>query len=238
VLVNDSVGVLFSPVSVKSASAQVADQIVAAIRSGSVLPGAKLPSERELATSLQVSRATLREALAALELAGLIQSRQGHGTVVVATPGQIINWGVEVSPTEVFEARLVLEPQLARLAAEKRFPEDLEALRAAVAAVEDEYARTGAYQSDLDVHRAVARAARNPVLELALEDALRHTASPRWVQLRTAALAPQQTRETHVEEVRQVAGHIEQGNGEAAAEVWHRHLAGYRDEMLEGLHQD
>lgn len=228
----------FTPVSVKSASAQVADQIVAAIRSGSVLPGAKLPAERDLAASLQVSRATLREALAALELAGLIQSRQGHGTVVMATPGQIANWGVEVTPTEVFEARLVLEPHLAKLAAEKRFPEDLEALNAAASAIEDEYARTGAYESDLGVHRAVARAARNPVLELALEDALRHTASPRWVQLRTAALTPPETREAHVEELRLVVGHIEKGEADDAAEVWHRHLAGYRDEMLKGLHHD
>jgi GntR family transcriptional repressor for pyruvate dehydrogenase complex len=235
--VTDSIGV-FSPVSVKSASAQVADQIVAAIRSGSVLPGARLPSERELATSLQVSRATLREALAALELAGLVQSRQGHGTVVMATPGQIANWGVEVNPTEVFEARLVLEPHLARLAAEKRFPEDLEALRAAATAIEEEYSRTGAYESDLGVHRAVARAARNPVLELALEDALRHTTSPRWVELRAGALSPPETREAHVEELRLVVGHIEQGEADEAAEVWHRHLAGYRDEMLKSLHQD
>jgi GntR family transcriptional repressor for pyruvate dehydrogenase complex len=228
----------FAPVTVKSASAQVADQIVAAIRSGAVAPGARLPSERELAGTLQVSRPTLREALAGLELAGLIQSRQGHGTVVVATPGQVANWGADVTPMQVFEARLALEPHLAMLAAEKRFPEDITALKAAGAAIEEEFTRTGAYQSDLAVHRAVARAARNPVLELALEEALRHTTSPRWVQLRAGALGPPETREGHVDEVRRVIRHIEEGGAEQAAEVWRTHLAGYRDEMLKGLHED
>jgi GntR family transcriptional repressor for pyruvate dehydrogenase complex len=215
----------FMPVTVKSASAQVADQIVAAIRSGTFVAGDRLPTERELSRSLQVSRPTLREALAGLELAGLIQSRQGHGTVVVATPGQVTNWGAEVTPMQVFEARLALEPQLAMLAAHKRYPEDIDVLRAAGAAIEEEFSRTGAYRSDLDVHRAVARAARNPVLELALEEALRHTTSPRWVQLRASALGPPETREGHVDEVRRVIRHIEKGRSEQAAEVWRTHLA-------------
>lgn len=229
----------FAPVVVpRSAPAQVADQVVAAIRDGRIQRFERLPAERELARTLGVSRPTLREALAGLELAGLVRSRQGHGTVVIASAAHVANWGAEVTPTQVFEARLVIEPELARLAAEKRYPEDMDALRQAGADLEEEFERTGHYQSDLPVHRAVARAARNPVLETALEEALRHTESARWVELRSSALRPEPIREGHVDEVRRVVQHVTQGEGREAAEIWRRHLIHFRDEMLTGLHED
>ncbi|MFI6680870.1 FadR/GntR family transcriptional regulator [Kribbella sp. NPDC050470] len=229
----------FAPVVVpRSAPAQVADQVVAAIRDGRIQRFERLPAERELARTLGVSRPTLREALAGLELAGLVRSRQGHGTVVIASAAHVANWGAEVTPNQVFEARLVIEPELARLAAEKRYPEDMAALREAGAALEEEFERTGHYRSDLPVHRAVARAARNPVLETALEDALRHTESEHWMQLRSSALRPEPTREGHVEEVRQVIQYVVQGNPTQAAEVWRLHLIHFRDEMLTSLHEE
>jgi GntR family transcriptional repressor for pyruvate dehydrogenase complex len=229
----------FAPVVVpRSAPAQVADQVVAAIREGRIKQHERLPSEREFARILGVSRPTLREALAGLELAGLVQARQGHGTVVIASPAHVANWGAEVTPTQVFEARLVIEPELARLAAEKRFPEDIAALQQAGADLEEEFARTGQYESDLPVHRAVARAARNPVLETALEEALKHTESDRWMELRSSALKPDITREGHVDEVRRVIRHIVQGEADQAAEIWRRHLTAFRDEMLTGLQTD
>ncbi len=232
----DSDGV-FTPVAVRSAAAQAADQIVNALRHGSVKQHQRLPPERELARQLKVSRPTVREALAALELAGVVESHQGRGTVVIAVPEQVATWGVEVTPTQVFEARLAIEPQLAALAARKRYPEDLEQLRAAGRALDDEYERTAQYHSDLPVHRAIARAARNPILADALEDALKHTESPRWVELRRHALMPASAREGHVNEVRQVIEHIAEGDADAASEVWRTHLAYYRDEMLAGLQE-
>lgn len=229
----------FAPVATpRSAPAQVADQVVAAIRDGRIQRYDRLPAERELARLLGVSRPTLREALAGLELAGLVRSRQGHGTVVIASPAHVANWGAEVTPIQVFEARLVIEPELARLAAEKRYPEDMAALQEAGAEVEKEFAETGHYRSDLPVHRAVARAARNPVLETALEEALRHTESTRWRELRSSALRPEVIREGHVDEVRQVIRAITEGSPDQAADVWRRHLIHFRDEMLTGLHDE
>ena len=105
----------FVPVGVRSAAAQAADQIVEAIRSGHVGQHQSLPAERELAKQLGVSRPTLREALAALELAEVVETRQGRGTMVVATRSQVANWGIQVHPTQVFEARLAIEPHLAEL---------------------------------------------------------------------------------------------------------------------------
>jgi DNA-binding GntR family transcriptional regulator len=85
--------------------------------------------------------------------------------------------------------------------------------------LEAEFERTGAYESDLPVHRAIARAARNPILERALEDALVHTQSPLWLDLRRRALTKLDTREGHVEESRQVLQHIQNGNPAEAASV-------------------
>jgi len=221
----------------RSAAAQVADQIVAAIQSERIKQNERLPAERELATTLQVSRSTLREALAALELAGVIESHQGRGTIVVAAPSHVANWGIEMVPTQVFEARLAIEPHLAELAASKRYPDDLARLREAGDELEADYRRTGAYSSDLPVHRAIARAARNPILADALEEALKYTESPRWADLRATALAPPLAREGHVEEVRRVIEHIEAGEVSEAGEVWRAHLTFYRREMLDGLKQ-
>lgn len=100
--------------------------------------------------------------------------------------------------------------------------------------LEQEFAETGAYVSDLPVHQAVARAARSPILERALADALRHTETDLWKSFRRRALADHRAREGHVAESRAVVQHIERGEADAAADVWRRHLTRYRDEMLDG----
>jgi DNA-binding FadR family transcriptional regulator len=216
----------------RSAAAQIADQIVIAIKEERLRAGDRLPPEREQAERFGVSRPTIREALAALELAGMVQSHQGRGTVVVASASRAATWGLAVLPPQVFEARLAIEPQLAALAAEKRFPEDIAHLRAALADLEDAFARTSAYDSDLPVHLAIARAARNPILQHALESALAHTETDLWADLRRRALVARQAREGHIKEAQQVVRYIEAGRAKEAADVWRRHLVYYRDEML------
>ncbi|UYM07265.1 FadR/GntR family transcriptional regulator [Solicola gregarius] len=224
-------------VTTRSASAQVADQLVEAIRDGRLRTNDRLPSERELAQRFGVSRPTIRETFAALELAGLIQTHRGRPTTVIGTPAEVTTWGVEILPPTVFETRLVLEPALASLAAQKQYPEDLENLRDVLARLESEFEETGEYVSDLPVHLAVARAAHSPILERALADALRHTETDLWKSFRRRALVERSAREGHVDESRSVVRHIERGEPEAAADVWRHHLTRYRDEMLEGRGQ-
>ncbi|MFD7161434.1 FadR/GntR family transcriptional regulator [Kribbella sp. NPDC059898] len=219
-----------TPVVHRSAAAQVADQLVLGIREGRVLD--RLPTEREMAERFGVSRPTIREALAALELAGLVRSQRGSGTVVIATPAQVATWGLEIIPPQVFEARIAIEPHLAALAATKRYPEDIEELRQVLTVLEEEFAATHAYQSDLAMHRAIARAARNPLLQEALEDALRHQNTDLWTELRARALTQEDNRASHVAESRAVVDHIARGEADQAAEVWRSHLLRYRDEML------
>ena len=65
---------------------QVAERLAADIRSGALAPGERLPSERELARTLEVSRASVREAIGALQLQGVVETRPGAGTFVAARP--------------------------------------------------------------------------------------------------------------------------------------------------------
>lgn len=216
----------------RSAAAQVADQLVLAVREQRLTRGDRLPSERDLAERFGVSRPTVREALAALELAGIVRSHKGKGTLVEANASHVATWGVEVLPPQIFEARLTIEPVLAMLAAEKRYPEDIARLEAAAAELQAEFAATSTYGDDLSVHRAIARAARNPILERALEDALVHMRSPLWTDLSVRALVAPGARKGHVAESQRVTAAIKEGNAAKAGEVWRQHLIGFRNEML------
>jgi DNA-binding FadR family transcriptional regulator len=104
---------------------QIAEQIEALIRGGAFSPGTRLPGERELAESIGVSRPSLREALIALETAGLIETRMGDGTYISADfparPVFPLGAGGDLGPgtLEQFEARRALECAAAELAASR-----------------------------------------------------------------------------------------------------------------------
>src|SRR4051812_38906636 len=96
---------------------QVAERLAGDIRSGALAPGARLPSERELARTLEVSRASVREAIASLQVQGAVETRPGAGTFVAARPPAAEDQPHDASPSAVLEARAELVPAVARLAA-------------------------------------------------------------------------------------------------------------------------
>ena len=111
---------------------QVADQIRSLIMDGSFPKGSRLPSERDLAQQLNVSRPAVREAIGALQNMNLVVTRHGSGTYVNerALSTEVSNGGpckpADLSPLDTLEVRLLLEPAVARLAA-KRGQRDKEA---------------------------------------------------------------------------------------------------------------
>ncbi len=113
---------------------QIAEQLSALITSGEFAIGQRLPSERELAASLGVSRPSVREALIALEIAGRVEVRVGAG-IYVAAPHPIAVSDPDTEgqgPFELLRARWVIEGEVAALAARLATPEDLLAIRSAV----------------------------------------------------------------------------------------------------------
>ncbi|MCR8723725.1 FadR/GntR family transcriptional regulator [Frigidibacter sp. ROC022] len=150
---------------------QIADQIREKILSGEAQPGRQLPSERDLAQSLGVSRPTVREALIALEVAGLVEVRVGVGAFVRAEsrqPQALTEH--DASPIEVMAVRRLLEPEAAALAAAHIEPGELQRLETVLASMEDE-TRHGSWsaRNDRALHLTIAEACKNEVLREQLE---------------------------------------------------------------------
>jgi GntR family transcriptional regulator, transcriptional repressor for pyruvate dehydrogenase complex len=128
--------VTLTPAPRRKLSETVAEQLLAAVRE--LPPGTKVPSERELTKELGVGRSTVREALNGLAMMGVVEIRHGQGVFVTAQPVGLsepsaITAALEQGITHEFiEARLIVEVEVARLAARRRTDEDLARLEAAL----------------------------------------------------------------------------------------------------------
>lgn len=155
-------------------SDQVSRKILARIAAGDLKPGDQLPSQRELAQRLDVGLAVVREAIQRLEALGVLAAEHGSGTVVCA-----MRWSAlihnpslfelavrQIGVRHLWEARRLIEGQIARLAAERATPDDIAAMQAVIARADPPPLDYGQSQDlNRDFHLALARAAQNPVLE-------------------------------------------------------------------------
>lgn len=150
----------------------VVDQIQNLIDNEELKCGDKLPSERDLSLEFGLSRSTVREAISALEIMKIVEVKPGLGTFVIDCKVddndliEELNENDGISPTEIFEARLILEPQLAKLAAKRATKEDLEAMRSILEESEklDESELEKFEVCDEKFHDLIAKAAYNDVL--------------------------------------------------------------------------
>lgn len=114
---------------------QIANQIAERIQSGQFKPGRRLPPERDLAIEFAASRSVVREALVALEIAGMVEVRTGSGAYVSASGAATNNLLKELdagpSPFELIAARRLIEPPCAALAAQTASKKDIAAIRKA-----------------------------------------------------------------------------------------------------------
>ena len=170
---------LFSPVSTGRISEEIVEQIKLAIRSGQVRPGDRLPPERDLAERFGVSRVSVRDALRILETSGLITIRVGArgGAYVTAPPSNLLGEGIanmlmasSLSPSQVAEARLVIELAIVPLVCERATEEDL-AFLAEICAESQRALAEGSYHMELSArfHIALARATHNPAIAMLIE---------------------------------------------------------------------
>jgi len=149
----------------------VADRIQQLIVAERIAPGERLPSERDLATKLSVSRASLREALIALELGGVIEVRGGSG-VYVSEPTLPAGGLPEAGPGpfEVLSARRLIESEIAAIAARVATDGAIDAILRAVQEMEQHHANYASNeQADRNFHLAIARATGNSALVGALD---------------------------------------------------------------------
>ena len=178
---------------------QIADQLRTLIGNGDVAPGARLPAERDLARQLGVSRPSLREALIALEVEGLLDVRVGSG-IYVARPGATGAGAAlagDSGPFEVIRARRLIEGECAALAARHASAAQLRAIRRAHANLQKEARH---HHNPLDADRAfhmrIAEATGNSALELVVQTLWDQRVGPLYRALETKLEYPAMAAET------------------------------------------
>lgn len=173
----DPFGPLLAPLTLRTAGERIAERFVTAIALGEFVPGQALPSERELAGMLEVSRTTVREALQRLHAAGYVTTRRGRGggTFVQSGAGPQADEMIRRTLpaweelSEILDFRQLVEQQIARTAAERRDAHDIGVIREAVNAYDKAPDREASRLADNAVHLAIAQAAHNGrLIELSL----------------------------------------------------------------------
>ncbi len=160
-------------VEVKRLYRQIADHLSALIASGEFPEGSRLPSERELAEQLGVSRPSVREALIALEVGGSVEIRVGSGIYVtkrrliaLADPSR-----EGQGPFELLRARGLLEGEVAAEAARTATPDEIAVVRAAVDEMKSrQRRRLNPESADRAFHLGIARATHNSALVAVVQD--------------------------------------------------------------------
>jgi len=186
----------------KLLASQVEEELMHYIQQESVLIGEKIPNEFELAEKFGVGRSTVRETVKSLVTKGVLEVRRGSGTYVVSKST------IEEDPLglskftdkyklglELFEVRLMLEPEIAALASDYATPEEKEELQRLCNEVEQIYrAGKNHTKKDIEFHTCIARCSRNRVVEML--QPIMQTAIVTFVNLTHRSLM-EETIETH-----------------------------------------
>ena len=160
----------FKIIKKKSNLVEIVRQIKEQIKKGILKPGEKLPSERELASLLGVSRTSIREAIKALSFSGYLEVIQGKGTYVleIATKyDEIVNFFSEFSNYSLdylMEARIMLEGEFARLAALNANQEDIDEIERVFNEIVNSEDVNTFFVKDLEFHLTIAKATHNPIM--------------------------------------------------------------------------
>lgn len=170
----------FQPVKNGKISERIAQQIKSSVLSGTMKPGDRLPPERELVQKFQASRISVREALKSLEAFGLLTIRPGSGVFVAEVSSKPVTESLsnilrmqKASLNDLTEARLILEPSIARLACKKISPEYLlrleENIKEAAAKVRSQFS---ARLRNIEFHCILAESTGNSALNLTVKTLL------------------------------------------------------------------
>jgi len=215
---------LFSKTLKRRAYEDIVEQIERAILTGEMSEADRLPSERELAERLGVSRASVRQAIVALEVQGILEVKHGGGTFLRTARVDTVPLAqladLKRRLPDILDARQAIEVKLAELAAERRTESDLAAIAAALETMQQEIdAGATGEQGDHEFHQSVVRAARSELL-----------AEMYALILKDITLSSHETVDqigaptTLLAQNRRVGDAIRAGDGPAAAAAMREHL--------------
>lgn len=224
---------------------QVADQIRAGIDNGQYAKGSRLPSERDLAQLLKVSRPAVREAIGALQNEGLVVTRHGSGTYVADAieprakalplhPAELLA-DADFSPISTLEVRMLIEPAIARLAARRaqRDPLAEEYLKqmADVKDITDPLHQARWSESDRLFHRQLAVMTGDQLIAKIAEEINKTMAQPLWNRLRDDGIYDPERIQLYVAEHQLIYEAIVTGDEDAAAFYVEGHLKRVQRDM-------
>lgn len=221
---------------------QISGRIIEQIKVGAWPCGRRLPSERELAKVFGVSRPSLREALGALQMLGVLETQHGSGSWVAQDAldvlsrepaAHMLDFGV--SPVALLEARAAVEPAIASLAASRFVPDpEIDRLLEMMDVARDwENPAHRTIWSDADrlFHRQIAFHADNPVLFSVADHVARVMAEPLWRRLRDDMLAQPGRIAASVEEHQRIFEAIRDGRADDAGAFANNHVQVVREYM-------
>jgi GntR family transcriptional regulator, transcriptional repressor for pyruvate dehydrogenase complex len=206
---------------------QVVNHIRAMIEDGTLKPGDKIPPEREFARKLKISRASLRTGIGYLAAMGVMKVRHGVGTFVADGPPEIGKSSLGLlgalhgfQSWQMFEARLLLESNLAALAAERGKEEQLTVLAEEVAEMYATVDDPAEYLiHDVRFHRTIAQASGNPILA-----ALMETITSALYEDRSKTVEFARDLKGSADTHREIYRAIRAKNGPEARKIMERHL--------------
>ncbi|MFA6808188.1 MAG: FadR/GntR family transcriptional regulator [Eubacteriales bacterium] len=230
------------PVKTRRIYEEIVEQIRVLVSEGQVKAGDRLPSERDLAERLQVSRASVREALSALEMMGLLEIRSGEGTYIrevniesVVAP---LAWVLSIEKDivlDLLEVRKILETQASALAAERAESEEIAEIKDVLDQMgKDLEAGNLGDSSDHNFHYAIARATKNKILIRlmnAISDTMHQTLKASRIKLYEQEGIPERLYKEHEAIFRA----IESKSAKSAQKLMLAHLLAVEKEYVKDL---
>jgi GntR family transcriptional repressor for pyruvate dehydrogenase complex len=214
-------------------TAKLITRIKNMIASGVIAPGSKFPPERELAKEFGVNRASVRQVLKVLEIMGVLAQRVGDGTYLSVSAESILDAPIDflvllddLSHHELFETRLIVEPELTARAAERATAEDLTVLRNAILAMERSKTVRARLDADMAFHNAIFRASGNRICQLLFKGIHRSLLTS------MSQLSDRVSVEQPLEFHRRIYTAIRERDADGARKVMHEHLLDARSLLV------
>jgi GntR family transcriptional repressor for pyruvate dehydrogenase complex len=218
---------------------QVAAAVAEAIQRGDFAPGQRIPSERELADEYKVSRPTIREAMIALEVIGIVRSRHGAGIFVADNPPlDAPTIGLDIGAFELTEARRLFEAEAAALAAVSISDAEIATLETLIGEMERENLENiSGEHADREFHMTIARATRNSavvdVVESLWDARYRSPLCAHMLErARSVGVQPR------IDEHQVILAALRDRNPKAARTAMRNHLARVIDGLLQATEND
>lgn len=227
---------------------QIVSQIRNHIMQGKLKVGDKLPPERNLAQEFGTSRASIREALSALEMLGLVESKSGHGNFIRADgaetsiDGELLKELLKAHrPYEIFEARLEIEPNLAGLAAQrstaeekKKLSKQVERLNALGKDLQSDPSKLEEYmEEDRKFHLLIGRCAHNSVLFMVFSGVNLMMKEAHWKTLKAKAVGIEGNLQRYGKEHRAIFTAIRDGKPDMARTKMRQHIQHLKTDLFD-----